>query len=104
MVTNLVVNGMDAQAGRGGGVIAVAIGPKDGVVSLEITDQGEGIRDDVLPRIFEPMFSTRSYGQHIGLGLGLARGMHRERVGGRSRSIQRVGVGTKVTVRLPKAE
>ena len=104
VVTNLVVNAMDAHAGRGGGVIAVAFGPMDDVVSLEIVDQGEGIRDDVLPRIFEPMFSTRSYGQHIGLGLSIARDIIESEFGGTINIDTRVGVGTKVTVRLPKSE
>jgi signal transduction histidine kinase len=101
VVTNLVLNGIDAQAAKAG-VISVGIGPRDDLIVLEIADQGEGIRDDVLPRIFEPMFSTRSYGQHIGLGLSIAHDIVESEFGGTIKIETRVGEGTKVTVRLPK--
>jgi signal transduction histidine kinase len=104
VVNNLVVNGIDAQASKGGGVVTVSIGATDGLVALEIVDHGEGIADDVLPRIFEPMFSTRSYGQHIGLGLSIARDIIESEFGGTIEIETSVGVGTKVTVRLPKSE
>jgi DNA-binding LacI/PurR family transcriptional regulator/signal transduction histidine kinase len=104
LVTNLVVNGIDAQASKGGGVLAIRIGPRDESIDLEIVDQGEGIRDDVLPRIFEPMFSTRPFGQHIGLGLSIARDIIESEFDGTIKIDTHVGVGTKVTVRLPKAE
>ena len=54
VVTNLVVNGMDAQAGRGGGTIAVTIGPKDGVVSLK-----SSIRARAFATMFCLGFSSR---------------------------------------------
>ena len=38
-------------------------------VILEVTDEGAGIPDDVLPRIFEPQFSTRSTGAGLGLAI-----------------------------------
>jgi len=40
-------------------------------VTLSIADSGPGIAPDVLPRIFEPLFTTKSFG--VGLGLPLVR-------------------------------
>lgn len=36
-------------------------------IEVSIQDQGQGIPADVLPNIFEPMFSTKNFG--VGLGL-----------------------------------
>jgi nitrogen-specific signal transduction histidine kinase len=38
---------------------------------LSIADDGQGIAADMLPRVFESLFSTRSFG--LGLGLPTAR-------------------------------
>jgi PAS domain S-box-containing protein len=44
----------------------------DRMVVVEIEDTGEGIPADMLPRIFEPFFSTKEIGKGTGLGLSLA--------------------------------
>jgi len=68
-----------------------------GLVLLSVRDDGSGIAADVLPRIFEPQFSTRSKG--TGLGLAIV-----QRVvtawGGSVEVESEVGVGTTVTVTL----
>jgi len=68
----------------------------DGVV-LEVIDEGVGIPEDVLPRIFEPQFSTRSTGS--GLGLAIVRRLVRS-WGGEVEARSRVGEGTVVRVTL----
>ena len=62
---NLFLNA--AQAMRRGGGIQVDARDRDGRVEIEICDDGPGIPAEILPRIFEPKFSTRE--QHTGLGL-----------------------------------
>jgi two-component system, NtrC family, sensor kinase len=67
---------------------------------VEVKDGGEGIPAALLPRIFEPFFTSRSGGKAVGLGLTLAYGIV-QRHGGRIDVASQVGQGTTVTLRLP---
>jgi PAS domain S-box-containing protein len=70
---------------------------EDDSVVVSVVDNGAGIPEDVLPRIFEPQFSTRS----TGTGLGLAIVQRLVRSWGGSISVESVhGEGTSVSVRL----
>jgi signal transduction histidine kinase len=66
-------------------------------VEIVVADDGGGIADDVLPRIFEPHFSTRTSGS--GLGLAITRRLV-ESWGGTVTIDSAVGKGTTVRVRL----
>jgi signal transduction histidine kinase len=68
---------------------------------LVIADNGPGIPADVLPRVFEPLFSTKSFG--TGLGLPMVKQVI-EQHGGTVEITSTPGKGTKVTVRLPHIE
>jgi signal transduction histidine kinase len=64
-----------------------------------VTDEGQGIPDDVLPHIFEPLFSTKA--KNTGLGLSLVNGIVEQHAGAidvRSK----VGEGTTFTISLPR--
>jgi nitrogen fixation/metabolism regulation signal transduction histidine kinase len=69
-------------------------------VQIEVTDDGTGIAADVLPRIFEPHFSTRTSGS--GLGLAITRRLV-EGWGGTVTIESELGRGTTVRVRLRAA-
>jgi signal transduction histidine kinase len=69
---------------------------EEGVV-LSVVDDGHGMPEDVLPRIFEPQFSTRSTG--TGLGLAIVQRLVRS-WGGAVGVTSAVGVGTTVAVTL----
>ena len=66
-------------------------------LQISITDDGSGIAEDVLPRIFEPHFSTRTSGS--GLGLAISRRLV-ESWGGTVTIESTVGKGTVVRVAL----
>jgi signal transduction histidine kinase len=68
--------------------------------ALEVRDDGSGIPAELLPRIFEPRFSTTTSGS--GLGLPIVRRLV-ESWGGAVEVTSGVGVGTIVTVRLASA-
>jgi signal transduction histidine kinase len=96
---NLVENARDAL--DGGGSVVVRARRGDGRILLEVEDDGPGISETLLPRIFEPHFSTRSTG--TGLGLAIVRRLV-ESWGGRVTADSRPGAGTMVRVEMPLAE
>jgi PAS domain S-box-containing protein len=72
-----------------------------GVVVIEVVDNGPGIEADVLPRVFEPLFTTRARG--TGLGLAIVQKIvheHNGNVGIQSR----IGEGTTFTIRLDSTD
>ena len=72
----------------------------DGELVLVIEDTGPGISAENLGRIFEPLFSTKSFG--TGLGLPTVKQIVNQH-GGTIAIDSEVGQGTRVTVRLPLA-
>ncbi|NVM80014.1 signal transduction histidine kinase [Duganella sp. SG902] len=82
------------------GRITVRTGGAGAEVWVEISDNGHGIAPEVLPRIFDPFFSTRGIGKGTGLGLSLAYGIvahHRGRIEVQSAP----GQGSTFRVTLP---
>ncbi|HKJ92798.1 MAG TPA: sensor histidine kinase, partial [Longimicrobiales bacterium] len=71
---------------------------RDGGVGLSVQDDGEGIPQEQLARIFEPHFSTRSSG--TGLGLAIVRRLV-ESWGGNIEADSEAGVGTVIRVWIP---
>lgn len=69
-------------------------------VRLTIEDDGEGIPEEVLPRIFEPFFSTKAPGEGSGLGLSVVYGIARHH-GGWVDVESTPGVRTAFHVHLP---
>jgi PAS domain S-box-containing protein len=72
VIRNLVLNARDAMPT--GGRVAVCAENLSGpapIVRLTVADRGSGIAADVLPRIFDPYFSTKRRGEQRGMGLGL---------------------------------
>ena len=98
VLLNLFENARLAGARHVRAVVRTTILP-DGAaaVTIEVIDDGSGIPEDVLPRIFEPHFSTRTSGS--GLGLAITRRLV-ESWGGEVEIESEVGAGTRVTVSL----
>ena len=69
-------------------------------VCLHIQDQGHGIPEKALPRVFEPYFTTRSGSQGLGLTTALS---SIQRMGGTILIDSTPGVGTTVSLYLPAA-
>jgi signal transduction histidine kinase len=53
----------------GAGAVSISVERTDDEVRISVSDDGEGIPADVLPRIFEPHFSTRTSGSGLGLAI-----------------------------------
>ncbi|HSG49295.1 MAG TPA: ATP-binding protein [Longimicrobiales bacterium] len=67
VLVNLLENSRAAIEGEG--EVCVEVAPCEGGVALRVRDNGTGIQEDLLPRIFEPHFSTRSAGTGLGLAI-----------------------------------
>jgi two-component system NtrC family sensor kinase len=98
VVINLVMNAAEA-VGKGGKVV-VRTRQEPGSALLEVEDDGPGIPEDVLPRIYDPFFTTMDAGKGVGLGLAVVYGIV-EAHGGSIDVDSRAGEGATFTVRLP---
>lgn len=97
-VVNLVMNACDATPE--GGRIRVTTREANGRVLLEIADTGQGIPPEVLPRLFDPFFSTKEKG--TGLGLSVVYGIV-ERHGGKVEVESAPGAGSTFRIALRRA-
>lgn len=95
---NLVRNAADAVAVKGKGWVILRTRREGDRVVIEVEDSGVGIASDVLPRLFDPFFSTKEGGN--GLGLALTQQIVRDH-GGDVEVASTVGRGTTFTVRVP---
>jgi two-component system NtrC family sensor kinase len=104
VVLNLVMNAAEATRPHGSGRVSVRTGlaPSGDALSLEVSDDGEGIPRDALDRIFDPFFTTKDEGKGVGLGLAVVYGIV-ESHGGRIDVRTGDGVGTTFEVLLPLA-
>jgi len=96
---NLLNNAQQALQGKPGSII-LRSGVEGEQAWVEIEDTGEGIPESILPRIFNPFYTTRSVGQGAGLGLSTAYGVVQQH-GGKITVSSRVGVGSVFKVTLP---
>jgi signal transduction histidine kinase len=111
VLLNLLINARHAMLGKGGSLTIKAVGIEEqGIPTearLQVIDTGAGIPEKLLPKIFQPFFTTKGTarrGEAKGSGLGLA--ICREIVEhhrGRIEVQSALGKGTTFTVYLPLA-
>jgi signal transduction histidine kinase len=70
--SNIIHNAIQAMDGEGTLTIRT-MREGDEMIRVEIGDDGPGIPEDVIDRIFTPFFTTKPFGEGTGLGLDLAR-------------------------------
>ncbi|WP_051309731.1 hybrid sensor histidine kinase/response regulator [Desulfogranum japonicum] len=117
VIMNLCTNAYQAL-GDDGGEIAISLetveitarrGVEIGNISagsyakLTVSDNGVGIPEEYLTRIFEPYFTTKSVNQGTGLGLSVVHGIINDHCG--AVNVESApGKGTKFSLYLPEAE
>ncbi len=104
-VINIVENALHAveqamklDPDRTENVIAVATKVSGGRLEICVSDTGTGIEDETLEKMFEPLFSTKSFGN--GLGMPIVQQIM-ELHGGGIEIVSALGEGTHVTLWLP---
>lgn len=99
VVMNLVVNAAHA-IGSDRGKIWIRTGIEDQSAWIEVSDNGSGIPKDVVPRIFDPFYTTKPVGKGTGLGLSLSYGIIQKHHGKIDVHTE-IGKGTTFRVTLP---
>jgi len=114
-ILNLAINARDAMRDRGELSIelrnatvpadpekaeAPLVSPGD-YIEIRVIDTGAGMPPDVVEQAFEPFFTTKAVGQGTGLGLSMVYGFMKQSGGG-ARIESVMGVGTTVTLYLPR--
>ncbi len=113
VIMNLVVNARDAMPNGGPVDISVeemvldeemvrdrAQIPAGDYIVVCVSDQGQGIDPERLPKIFEPFYTTKKTGEGTGLGLSTAYGIMKQS-GGFIFAESELGKGTKFTLIFP---
>src|SRR6266508_1573657 len=102
-VHGLLTNAIEAIDGNGTVIVRLSEGARDNAagreVVIEVKDNGRGIPEEDLLRIFSPFFSTNPNG--AGLGLPAVRRIARAH-GGRVEAVSTPGRGSTFTIRLPR--
>jgi signal transduction histidine kinase/CheY-like chemotaxis protein len=111
---NIAINARDAMPDGGTLTFRVAAAqpadaqgadlpePVEHYVAVSIADTGTGMSEAVRERAFEPFFTTKESGRGTGLGLSTVYGFAKQSRGA-ARLDSTVGVGTTVTLLLPRA-
>jgi two-component system, NtrC family, sensor kinase len=97
VLLNLLLNAVDALGGRGR--IEISAERADDECVLCVSDDGPGLPDEVLARLFEPFTTTKPPGKGTGLGLAVCHALV-EGMGGTIRAENRPDRGARFEVRL----
>ena len=105
---NLITNAKDAMEEKGGGLLTVTSQTLYKETSQEspagvrviFSDNGVGISDNIIDKIFDPFFSTKEVGKGTGLGLSIGYSIVKEH-GGIITVESTEGIGTKFIIEFP---
>jgi PAS domain S-box-containing protein len=97
---NLLLNAQDAMPS--GGIIRILGHIEGDVILVQVEDEGQGVREEHLSRIFDPFFSTKGE-RGTGLGLSIAYAAM-ARIGGTISAANRAEGGATFTLTFPIAK
>ncbi|MGE3343492.1 MAG: sensor histidine kinase [Vicinamibacterales bacterium] len=98
---NLYLNARDAMIPTGGGILRVSVGSVASHMVVEVSDTGTGVPDWFLPKLFQPLQTTKG-DKGTGLGLAGSRAIV-EAMGGTLTVATAEGRGSTFTIRIPRA-
>ncbi len=100
VILNLLTNAIDAMAeSEGEKKITLRVFKDDKGVHITAEDTGSGIPEDILPRIFEPFYTTKEMGKGTGLGLSVSYGIINDMNG--IIVVDNIDGGARFTITLP---
>jgi two-component system NtrC family sensor kinase len=89
--------GRDTETGR----ITIKTAEVDGCAEFTFEDNGCGIPQEILDKIYDPFFTTKEVGRGTGQGLAIARAIVVDKHSGSIEVRSTPGEGTCFTLRLP---
>ena len=100
---NLLTNAKDAICSNNvtDGNIQIEISENSAFGVLTISDNGGGIATDIMPRIFDPYFTTKQQG--VGIGLYISRVAIEKNMNGRL-EVKNTDLGAQFTIQLPNTQ
>ncbi|MEG3954977.1 PAS domain S-box protein [Microcoleus sp. herbarium2] len=110
---NIIANGIDAIEERyqklsvprsetHSGRIAICTRvTAQNTVMVEISDNGTGMPQEIVDRIFNPFFTTKAVGKGTGLGMSIAHSIVVEKHNGKIKCISSIGCGTTFLIEIP---
>src|SRR5205814_2460682 len=100
--TNLILNARDSIANGDGRITLATRNGEEGVLTVEVADNGVGIAAEDVAKIYDPFFTTKGVGRGTGLGLAVTYGIVQEHSG--HISVESApGRGTTFRITLPTA-
>jgi PAS domain S-box-containing protein len=107
VILNIIHNAKDAVIesrqkgllGKHEGLVLIALSRENRKIRMEVSDNGGGIPEDVIERIFEPYFTTKPVGQGTGIGLYMSKVIIENNMGGRLYA-ENTDTGARFTIEL----
>jgi len=82
-------------------LVSVQTQTLDDKIEINVTDNGNGIPQNIVDKIFQPFFTTKPTGQGTGLGLSLAYDIITKEHNGTIKAESKEGEGSKFIIQLP---
>lgn len=81
VLINLIANAADAMNGKQNSKIMISAIQLDNMIQMEVKDNGPGVKDDIINKIFDPFFTSKGRHDNTGLGLSISKSIIEEHGG-----------------------
>jgi len=100
IITNLVINSISHGYDEDGGKISIRVTSEEREIIIEYSDDGKGIAPDVMPRIFDPFYTT-DHRTGTGLGLHIVYNLVTQKLEGTISCESEEDEGVRFEIRMP---
>lgn len=98
LISNSIIHGFERSSS---GKIEIVVKTEDKSISIDYSDNGIGIKEEHLKRIFDPFFSTKGGSTGSGMGLNIVYNLIKRNMGGEIKCVSSIGRGAKFFITLP---
>lgn len=105
VISNLSLNALiHGFEGRDNGILNIELSVSDGKLMLHVKDDGNGLSDAQLEKIFEPFYTTKRGHGRTGLGTHIVYNLVTQKLGGKIRVNGGIGLGVEYHIEIPLNE